>query len=135
MRMKKWAVGILVAVSAIIMSIAVSACGTTTIEGTWYFSSMTVSAQGMTQTVKAGQNYGGSVIEKEYIVLEIKEDNTFSLSAMGNSTTGTWKQDEQDASKYILTVEGDPATYTLKGSKLTFSINEGGIEISYVLKK
>ncbi len=86
--------------------------------------------EGLEINVKVGDKLMGVVeLTEDYMVLEIKEDNTFTMTAMGEKgESGTWKQ---DGGKVVLTVDGEDMTVDLSGSSITFE--QEGMKI--VLKK
>lgn len=124
------------AVTVIIMCIALSACSAS-IEGTYKFSSMSYSSEGVQLDVKAGEQFMGLItFTEDAFVLEINSDGTisFTTSMMGEESVeaGTW---EKKDGKYYLTIGGEEQEVTLKGKKLTMSSEFEGMSAEIVLVK
>ncbi|MBE7078802.1 MAG: hypothetical protein E7380_02940 [Clostridiales bacterium] len=93
-----------------------TACGG--IPGTYYLESM--EANGM--HIEAGEPYMGVTIDEEYIVVEIENDGSFSMSMSGSmSFKGTWK-DLGDGT-IELTVDGDPLVCECDGDTLVMDMD------------
>ena len=74
------------------------------------------------------QMFGISSFE-EIMVIELKSDGTAVATLAGEAAeTGTWKQ---DGDQITITIQDDPATFTLKGNELSYK--EDGQD--YVLVK
>ena len=90
-----------------------------------------MTVDGITETVSVGEEG----ITEDFAVLEVKEDNTFTMSTMmgGSPVSGTW---EEKDGKLVLTAEGQSIEATLDGDKLTMSMQTtGGASQAIVLVK
>ncbi|MDE6274202.1 MAG: hypothetical protein K2L87_04050 [Clostridiales bacterium] len=128
--MKKLTVWLSTLVVAIIGILCLVACGGDPV-GTYKFDSMSGKMEGVSIDVKVGDKLMGMIeLTEDYMVIEIKEDNTYTMKMAGqNAGSGTW---EQSGSKIILKATGDAdVEATLSGSELTFE-NEG---LQVTLKK
>lgn len=127
--MKKLTVWLSTLVVAMIGVLCLVACGGDPV-GTYKFDSMSGKMEGVEIDVKVGDKLMGMVaLTEDYMVLEIKEDNTYTMKAMEQSAgSGTWKQ---DGGKLILTTDGVDQEVDFSGSKIT--IEQEGVKI--VLKK
>ena len=123
-KVKSLLITTIIAVCAAIACFAFAGCkkDDTSLEGKYNFSSMTMTVQGETTTVKAGESYMGATINKDYAVLEIKEDGTFTLTAMGQTQSGTWKEEEGTIK---LTIDGQTIDAKHEGKTLTLGITDG----------
>ena len=63
--------------------------------------------------------YGLSSLE-EFMTVELKADGSATVSVMGESNTGNWKQ---EGDKIKITIEGDTEEFTLKGNELSVSMD------------
>ncbi len=130
--MKKLVATISAVVTTVLMCVLLAACSGS-IVGTYKFSSMSMTAPGMEINVKAGEEYMGTTLKEDYIVLEVKEDNTFTMTTAGaEAVNGEWREED---GKYILTVAGEDQTVTLKGNELTMEMSQSGMSSKVVLKK
>ncbi|MDE5943452.1 MAG: hypothetical protein K2H30_04505, partial [Clostridia bacterium] len=96
-KVKSLLITTILAVCAAIACLAFAACSNndTALEGTYKFSSMTMTIGEETTTVKAGEEFNGITISKDYFVMEINNDGTFSISsAMGIDEEGTWEEED-----------------------------------------
>ena len=119
-KVKSLLITTIIAVCAAIACFAFAGCkDDTALEGTYKFSSMTITMQGQSTTVKAGEEYMGMTISDNYIVLEIKEDKTFTLTGMGNTENGTWAEED---GVIKLTVDGETMDATHNGKTITMDI-------------
>lgn len=102
---------------------ALVACGG--IPGTYRFSSMTMDGI----TIEAGESYMGVTIDEDYIVIEIEDDGTFSMSqtAGGMSVNGTWK--DLGDGKIELTVDNEPLVVECDGDTLV--MEQDGARITF----
>ena len=129
-KVKSLLITTIIAVCAAIACFAFAGCkDDTALEGKYNFSSMTMTIGEETTTVKAGESYMGATISKDYAVLEIKDDGTFSLTAMGQTQSGTWKEEDGTVK---LTVNGQTIDAKHEGKTLTLSITDG---VSLTLSK
>ena len=75
------------------------------------------------------QMFGISSFE-EFMIIELKSDGSAVATLAGEAPlTGTWIQ---DGDQITITIDGDPATFTLKGNEL--SNNEGDQKYIFVKK-
>ena len=129
-KVKSLLITTILAVCAAIACFAFAACSDdTAVEGTYKFSSMTMTIEGTTTTVNAGESYMGMTVNSDYVVLEIKDDGTFSMTGMGQTQEGTWVEEDGVVK---LTVDGETLDAKHSGKTLTMNIEE---YISVTLKK
>ncbi len=93
----------------LVMVLALCACGggsdgKNPAVGTWTIKTMT----------NGGETYSVADVPtmKDFIVLDLREDGTGTITSGGETTPLTW-----DSSN--ITVEGDPASYSVSGDTLT----------------
>ena len=124
--MKKAAVGLVAAISAVIMCFALAACSTK-FEGTYKFSSMQGKEAGIEINYKVGDEItGGMKITEDFMVLTVNADNTLTLSAMGTDTAGTW---EQKDGKYYITIAGQTQEVEVSGNSVVFTQGENKVTL------
>jgi len=93
--------------------------------GKYYFDSMSSNGQ----TYEVGDNMGnGIVLTKDFMVIELKDDNVMIFTTMGMQIEGTW---EQNGDELTLTIQNDPQVASWK--KDTLTMEDDGATI--VLKK
>lgn len=131
--MKKVKVWLAALVALVVGVCCLAACGSG-VEGTYKFYSMTVEGQ----TLHAGESYMGVIqLSEDFVVLELKKDGTCTMkTAMAPQEAGsaTWKVDENDKNKIIVTAEdedGESVTFTKNGNELSFEMEGSKV----VLKK
>lgn len=136
--MKK-AVVFLMTVAVAVACVCCFAACTPNFDGVYKFESMT--ANGM--TIRAGETYMFFELSEDFFVLEIKKDGTCSVkvsnfnvdeSAAEITVSGTWKTDETDKNKILITPDtedGEEVAFVLEDGKL--SANMDGTK--FVLKK
>ncbi len=110
-----------------------SACNGS-VEGTYKFYSMSYSQGGVTIELKAGEKAGIITLNEDFMVVELNADGTAKITAMQADDlqgTGTWKTDEEDSSKVVITINGQSQTFTHSGSELKLTEKDTTI----VLKK
>lgn len=134
--MKKFVVGMLATMAAIVLCVCFSAC-TTTFTGTWKLSSMYVKVGGIEQTIEVGKNYDGQKISADAIILEVNEDNTYILKGdlvqlAGGEQNGTWKE---EGDNYVFENEGVAIKVTFDGSKLIMENSAEGMTVKITFKK
>ncbi len=130
--MKKFIATVSAVLATVFMFVLITACGGGSFTGTYKFSSMTMSGNGVNMDLKVGQEYMGMSLSEDYVVLEIKEDNTFKMTTAGQEQSGTWKEED---GKYVLTMDGEDQAATLNGTTLTLEHTEEGMSVKIVLKK
>lgn len=126
--MKKLLVSVFAAVMALALGIFAAACSSS-VEGTYKFSSMTITYEGKTETYEVGQEVEGEVLKDDYYVLTVNKDNTFTMTTTyedeTETMTGTW---EEKDGKYVLSgKEGEyeySFTMTLDGKTATLQFDE-----------
>ena len=142
--MKKKLIWLLTLVVMIVGIFSLSACGENSTEdsaekiraekvGCYKFYSMTTEIDGETVELKVGGYYMFLTLTQEFVVVELKEDGTYTASMMGGmaDTSGTWKVNEEDSKKVDLTAEGESNTWICDGNEL--HMEEDGTQIT--LKK
>lgn len=125
-KMKKVLAALLSSIAIIALCIGMTACSTT-FTGTWKLSKMTISAGGVTQVIEVGKEYNGMTIAADAIILEIKDDNTYTLKgqmsdAMGGEQSGTWEETE---GKYYFVQGTEKAEVKMEGTTLVLEETEG----------
>ena len=122
-KVKSLLITTILAVCAAIACFAFTACSDdTALEGTYKFSSMTMTVDGTTTTVKAGESYMGMTVNSDYVVLEIKDDGKFSMTGMGQTKEGSWTEEDGVVK---LTVDGETLDAKHSGKTLTLEITDG----------
>ena len=120
-------VAIFAAALALLMSVVLfAACGDgnsgSDPVGTYKFSSMTMGEE----TYKVGDEIPGlgQKFDENYLTIELKEDNTFTMSVMGipGGEEGTW---ELDGKTLTLTAGESPMECTLSGGTITMEDDSG----------
>lgn len=119
--------GILATLATVILCVCLTACSTN-IVGTYKFYSMKVEMEGAKIDLKVGDKFMGMIeLTEDYMVLTINDDNTLTLTAMGEqATTGSWSEED---GKYYLTIAGEKQEITVSGNTLT--MKEEGAEIVF----
>lgn len=131
--MKKLAATISSVIVTALLCVLISACSNASFVGTWKFSSMNMSGNGVSIEMKAGEDYMGVTITEDYVILTVNEDNTFTMTTAGEEVSGTWKE---EGGKYVLTIDGEEdQTATVSGNELTMESTEEGMSVKMVLKK
>lgn len=124
--MKKVKVWLATFVALVVCVCCLAACGGS-VEGKYKFYSITIGEK----TYKAGDEIDLGItsmkIGKDFMELELKSDGTCSMKSSMSSTVageeaeaevGTWKKDENDANKIIVTVAGENTEFKKDGNKL-----------------
>ena len=91
---------------------------------------------GLEVNVKVGEEYEGVTLKPDLVVLEVKDDNTFTISmSMGESTTesGTWSVN--DEGKLVLESAGQEMVAQNEGSTLVIEQSTSCGTVSMTLKK
>jgi ABC-type oligopeptide transport system substrate-binding subunit len=117
--MKKILIGILTALTTIILCLTISACtdpnngsatdsGEFTYAGTYKFKSLTETRDGVSTTINVGDTIDGVTYSADYLVYVLKDDNTvtmtYTITDRNISYNGTW---EERDSKLFLTFESE----------------------------
>jgi sucrose-6-phosphate hydrolase SacC (GH32 family) len=130
--MKKILAGIFTALTTIILCLVIAGCSSS-VAGTYKFESITTTVGETSTTVKVGDEYGGTTLTADYMVYELKSDNTFTGTMGGSETsTGTW---EEKDGKVIITVDSTPVEFTFSNNKLTMTQTYSGSTTTIVLVK
>lgn len=132
---KKIAVAIVAAFAAALLAVAFAAC-TASYAGTYKFSSMSVDMGGVSVEYVAGEKFLGVAITEDAFVLEIKDDNTWTMTAnfLGETeiTEGTWRSD----GGLVLVAESDSEIVVrVDGNTLVMTQTEDGTTASITFKK
>ena len=101
-RIHKMFTALCAAIAAIVLAISFAACGNAA--GTYKFSSMEVDMGGMKVSVTAGEAFMGMTITEDAFVLELKDDNTWTMSVnFGGATDVTEGEWSAEGSTVTLT--------------------------------
>ena len=102
------------------------------ITGTYKFHSMKMTEGAISAEIKVGESYMGITIGEDAVVLEVKDDNTWTMKMnMGGaeSAKGTWEKKDD---KYVFTAsDGSGLEISFDGKTATLNDNNAQI----VLKK
>lgn len=121
--------GIFTALATVVLCLCLTACSTS-FSGTYKFYSMSYEENGMKIELKAGDTYMNMItLSEDYLVMTVNEDNTFTMTSMGQTESGTWK--EEDGKYYLTSSDDDTLEATVSGNTVTFEME--GIKV--VLKK
>lgn len=130
--MKKAITAVATIVAVMAMSAVMAACSVS-FEGTYKFSSMSMSGGGLSMSYEVGQELDGVAITEDFYVLTVNGDGTFTMvcEMMEENMSGTW---EASGSTITLTADGESVQGSLKGGTLTVSQSEEGyaMTISFV---
>lgn len=134
-RMKKLIMQLGAIVAALIMCVMIASCGKEAITGTWKFYSESMSiGNGMSIELKVGLDYNGIKITEDFMTLEVREDNTFTLTTREETVSGTWKK--ESGKQYSLTgSDGIPQIVNVDGNVLTMEASEEGLAVKVVFDK
>ena len=111
----------------ILMAVALVGCGGKA-EGKYVVSK--VDGQDVKEVLSLYSSMGlGDMSAEDFMSLELKSGGKFTLTAMGESQEGEWKQ---SGDKITLTIAGQSQECTLKGNELTMS--ESGSSVVLVKK-
>lgn len=135
--MKKFIAAICMAVMAIVLVVTLAACGGGNIAGTYKFSSMKFKDGETEVTINVGEEFQGITVTEDTYILELKSDNTLSLSTLmagpeAQTLGGTW---EADGNTVSLVIDGSEAEATYSNGTLTVTTGEGGVNMQLILKK
>ena len=129
--MKRLKAALLAVLVAVLGLICLTACGAK--EGVYKFSYMKMTQGAMTIEIKAGESYMGMTLSEDFMVLELKEDGTATMSVDGMGTTetvnGTWTEKAEDKNKVDLTFEGETMTFECNGKTLYANIDGTEFEL------
>lgn len=104
---------------------------------TYVFSEMEMHGGGMDISIKAGDNFMGTVLDKDYMSFTFNADGTVVAIVEGESMDGTWSQNGKTVT---ITIQDEPQDFTATGNTLTMSGTEidpdmGTINMTVVLKE
>lgn len=120
-----------------ICCVGLVACGSSSVEGTYKFKSMTTKMGDVETTITAGQEVAGlGAVTEDYMVIELKEGGAATVSnAMGGQAInleGTWAQDGSDIT---ITMNSETQVFKLSGNQLSITEASEGVEVTIVLQK
>lgn len=134
--MKKFLTFISAAIAAAVIAILFAACSAN-YAGTYKFDSMKMDMGGAIIEVKAGEPFNGVTITEDYVVLEIKDDETWvmttNMGSQGATEEGTWTTNSEGI--VLKASDGSEIVGKLSGKILTLSENEEGMSMTINLKK
>jgi len=92
--------------------------GVSNITGTYYFEALRIDLGGEVTEIRVGEEYLESVLDRNFYVLTMNEDNTYALTANGITVPGHW---EYKNGNYLL---DDSIVCVFSGSQVTLEIQE-----------
>ena len=134
-RIHKMFTALCAAIAAVVLAISFAACGTAA--GTYKFSSMEVDMGGMKVSVTAGEAFMGMTITEDAFVLELKDDNTWTMSVnFGGTTDVTEGEWSAEGSTVTLTDDsGVSQSGKLDGKNFILSSDVEGMSASITFTK
>ena len=134
-RIHKMFTALCAAIAAIVLAISFAACGNAA--GTYKFSSMEVDMGGMKVSVTAGEAFMGMTITEDAFVLELKDDNTWTMSVnFGGATDVTEGEWSAEGSTVTLTDDsGVSQSGKLDGKNFILSSEVEGMTASITFTK
>lgn len=134
-RIHKMFTALCAAIAAIVLAISFAACGNAA--GTYKFSSMEVDMGGMKVSVTAGEAFMGMTITEDAFVLELKDDNTWTMSVnFGGATDVTEGEWSAEGSTVTLTDDsGVSQSGKLDGKNFILSSDVEGMSASITFTK
>lgn len=134
-RIHKMFTALCAAIAAIVLAISFAACGNAA--GTYKFSSMEVDMGGMKVSVTAGEAFMGMTITEDAFVLELKDDNTWTMSVnFGGATDVTEGEWSAEGSTVTLTDDsGVSQSGKLDGKNFILSSEVEGMSASITFTK
>ena len=134
-RIHKMFTALCAAIAAIVLAISFAACGNAA--GTYKFSSMEVDMGGMKVSVTAGEAFMGMTITEDAFVLELKDDNTWTMSVnFGGTTDVTEGEWSAEGSTVTLTDDsGVSQSGKLDGKNFILSSDVEGMSASITFTK
>ncbi len=134
-KMKKIATAIVAALAAVVLAVAFAACAGN-YAGTYKFSSMNMDMGGVTVELKANEAFMGVTITEDAYVLEVKDDNTWTLSVnfMGETAveSGTWRD---DGGLILVASDGSEQSVDVNGNNLVMSYSDSDMSASITFVK
>ena len=134
-RIHKMFTALCAAIAAVVLAISFAACGNAA--GTYKFSSMEVDMGGMKVSVTAGEAFMGMTITEDAFVLELKDDNTWTMSVnFGGTTDVTEGEWSAEGSTVTLTDDsGESQSGKLDGKNFILSSDVEGMSASITFTK
>lgn len=134
-RIHKMFTALCAAIAAVVLAISFAACGNAA--GTYKFSSMEVDMGGMKVSVTAGEAFMGMTITEDAFVLELKDDNTWTMSVnFGGATDVTEGEWSAEGSTVTLTDDsGVSQSGKLDGKNFILSSDVEGMSASITFTK
>lgn len=134
-RIHKMFTALCAAIAAVVLAISFAACGNAA--GTYKFSSMEVDMGGMKVSVIAGETFMGMTITEDAFVLELKDDNTWTMSVnFGGATDVTEGEWSAEGSTVTLTDDsGVSQSGKLDGKNFILSSDVEGMSASITFTK
>ena len=134
-RIHKMFTALCAAIAAVVLAISFAACGNAA--GTYKFSSMEVDMGGMKVSVTAGEAFMGMTITEDAFVLELKDDNTWTMSVnFGGTTDVTEGEWSAEGSTVTLTDDsGVSQSGKLDGKNFILSSEVEGMSASITFTK
>ena len=118
--------------------VMLAACATNYV-GSYNLVSMKMEGAAMTVEYVAGQAYTRAPISADACTLEVREDNTWTLTinlmGVSSDSEGTWSTNDDGALVLTESVSGEAIVATLDGSALVFSQSESGMTMTLTLNK
>lgn len=133
--MKKVLTIISAAIAAVVIAVLFAACSAN-YAGTYKFSSMSIDMGGATVEIKAGEEFQGVTLTEDAMVLEIKDDETWTMTTnMGGSMSesGTWTTSSEGI--VLKSSDGSEIVGKLSGNTLTIEQTESGMSMSISMTK
>lgn len=129
---KKIAISLVSLMAILVLAFSMSACATNFV-GTYKIDSMVVKSDGEQITIKVGEEImNGITLTEDYMVIEVKDDNTFTITVAGQTMDGTWTSEGRTLK---LDIDGEVQEATLKGKTLTISGDMYGSDSTITFKK
>ena len=134
-RIHKMFTALCAAIAAVVLAISFAACGNAA--GTYKFSSMEVDMGGMKVSVTAGEAFMGMTITEDAFVLELNDDNTWTMSVnFGGATDVTEGEWSAEGSTVTLTDDsGVSQSGKLDGKNFILSSDVEGMSASITFTK
>ena len=139
--MKKFIAALCAALVAAVISVTLAACGggSGSVAGVYKFVSISqsLSPDEDPQTSVAGDEYAGTKLTEDFVVLELTEDGTFVMSSSmsgSENATGTWKLDGEKLTFEAGEQDGISVDGTLKDGSVTIAFRGEGAPVVVMQK-
>ncbi len=87
------------------------------------------------ETVKVGDTVYGQKLTADFIVIEMKQDGTLTVTFDGKSDGGEWEQEEENSKNVVMDLASfGVCSGTCDGKTLTFVLDEGESSTTFTLK-